>query len=1241
MTNKLKSGGLAGSQIISERQKVAGNYEKAHRVLHGMRLSVENAAGTTRRGTDPQGQPWEQRLAHDYGYLRGSVGKDKDHLDVFFGPQADDPEALVHVIDQNKKGSEDFDESKVMLGFGSPDEAVMAYHQNYEPGWAGFRGVTSMPLGQFKEWAYAGKAGKRKPAADYVRFQQDRQLKAGGAVDEARFQGHARDTAAQEPPGHCGCGEQAELPAQRREGTVLPRQFADGGSVRPTPQELERLAQAERPFVGYRSAGRRRAEANDREAAKEVPVAALRGLTAGTLGFGGDMEGLGRQVLRGLGADVDATPLLPTGDFYREALPLRPTGAAGKAAESVGSALGVPLSSAVRLPARALASGVEGALETAGRGLGRAYLAAEPAIERGVQGVMQRGGLPAQLLQDLALGTTSQAVKPRGGNWRGELTDRAAQLLAEGAPEPVAAWLQKRVPNYIRNDLGTAADPLLKLEQQGRLHLTPEDLLERARDHAMMGEVGTVVGRGTPAVPGQFYPVEADFHKAATGRDYATPWESLADSSVWSKKVGELPEGLREPWMSNVGLNTDVHWPSPEFRNLGFDHVRDYLNQAVSGNPDLIARNLHIDPAQLPKMSLSDVVSKTSDWNNFIYKAKQLEELNKGIKSVVKEYPETGHQWVELAPEGLKAEGDMMRHCVGGYCSSVESGAKRILSLRGKDGKPQVTVELSRPESALEDPRFQVPRDVRQRLENDARVRYEREHPNYEDDPDEYMWGVEELRDRMMDDWARTNMPKKQGEQPWNIQQIKGPANRAPSAEALPAVQDLVKNLGPWGEVRDLENTGLTRVSRPYFARGASGEINVPQGIYTQDELTKFFTDAGEAPDAAKLWIQGFPRSGYASGGSVSLPTFGVTSGGQGAQSATDQAMQLAQAQGAQSRPFSASGLFAGQTPGSATMAAPLAYTGAGAAPTYDPSDPASLALAQAGGSMGAGWITNGVSALDPTRVTPWNTAGWQDSAGDDNRGNPEYQGLLDETKDWLTDTARRLGYDLSGYNLDDWGDVGQAQNIGYQNNKQVAQWLKDQGLGNAGLVDLSQYGLGGQQKSLTDLKADMDKDLKDLYFIKSASAGWDGRGDMRSTASSTYYKGADGKLYPITASQGGRQPEDPGWVRGDGAELITGLSMMMPALGGWASLLGSGAAGTATAGGGLGLTSALPSAAVNAGVGAALGGGYGALAGGLGGYLGGLGGSALYGQAGQALGQQVGSQVGRSLYNQSRSNQP
>ena len=98
----------------SDAQKEAGNYAKGHAWLHGMNMSIENPKGTVRRGISKKGETWEQKMSHDYGYFRGTVGKDKDHIDAFIGPQP--RSTKVWVIDQKNPDTGVFDEHKVILG---------------------------------------------------------------------------------------------------------------------------------------------------------------------------------------------------------------------------------------------------------------------------------------------------------------------------------------------------------------------------------------------------------------------------------------------------------------------------------------------------------------------------------------------------------------------------------------------------------------------------------------------------------------------------------------------------------------------------------------------------------------------------------------------------------------------------------------------------------------------------------------------------------------------------------------------------------------------------------------------------------------------------------------------------------------------------------------------------------------------------------------------------------------------
>ncbi|MDR0583272.1 MAG: hypothetical protein LBG57_02840 [Treponema sp.] len=126
--------------------------------VQGMDISIENKKGSTRSGTDKDGHDWSVTMNYDYGYIRGTVGVDKDHLDAYVGPN---PESeIVYIVNQNDPVTGKFDEQKVMLGFNSEAEAKAAYLRQYDrPGFLG--NIVKMDIDTFKEKVFdMGNKGK-------------------------------------------------------------------------------------------------------------------------------------------------------------------------------------------------------------------------------------------------------------------------------------------------------------------------------------------------------------------------------------------------------------------------------------------------------------------------------------------------------------------------------------------------------------------------------------------------------------------------------------------------------------------------------------------------------------------------------------------------------------------------------------------------------------------------------------------------------------------------------------------------------------------------------------------------------------------------------------------------------------------------------------------------------------------------------------------------------------------------
>ncbi|MDH0238003.1 LPD38 domain-containing protein [Aeromonas caviae] len=142
----------------TEAQKEAGNYKKGHLKLQGLDIALENPKGSTRSGTDQDGRAWQSTMAHDYGYIKRTLGADGDHVDVFIGDKPDSE--TVYVVDQVDPKTGKFDEHKVMMGFSDEQAAREGYLGNYEAGWKGLGAIKAMPVESFKRWVKEGDTTK-------------------------------------------------------------------------------------------------------------------------------------------------------------------------------------------------------------------------------------------------------------------------------------------------------------------------------------------------------------------------------------------------------------------------------------------------------------------------------------------------------------------------------------------------------------------------------------------------------------------------------------------------------------------------------------------------------------------------------------------------------------------------------------------------------------------------------------------------------------------------------------------------------------------------------------------------------------------------------------------------------------------------------------------------------------------------------------------------------------------------
>lgn len=587
------------------------------------------------------------------------------------------------------------------------------------------------------------------------------------------------------------------------------------------------------PYIGYRSAGRRRPELNDRAASADAPLALLRGLVSGVLGAPGDIESLVRM-LPGLSEKT----VLPTSRDVEAGLPLRSVSQTpvGRAATELGT-LGGGFYTGPGSPLRAIA-GLPSAVSRAGRDF--AMAAGQPAVnvvkpkggnwlagsvEKAIEPMAQRLGREDELLRTLQLANPDLDPAQARQVIRANLGQTESDVAVD-------KWLKSKLAKYIRNEMATPEDPLRALAERGVTHI-PEGAqsLERVTEWIPETLEGRRAAAGFP---------RGGMSETTMGQG----WEQLADEAIHNLPArarispdtgGGSTRALQveqeNPWLMKVPPDTMTYgaYPVEVRQELGFEHLADELRNAINPTSGL-PENLRWKYGDLDKVTVPQAVERVAKINEWRAAQKVEADAARAMNPAthtVKEYPEQGYKWVELRqpkelPEGwsearkpsgevgayydpsgatvydhpgmktledaLKYEGETMGHCVGGYCPDVVEGRSRIYSLRDKKGQPHVTIEVAPPTQGISPGRWlnTLP------IEEQERIVSSGIKPG---DTPEYA------------EWL-ANLPS-------DIVQIKGKANRAPNAEYLPAVQDFIRS-GNWGRIGDLQNTGL-RSSRDVF----------------------------------------------------------------------------------------------------------------------------------------------------------------------------------------------------------------------------------------------------------------------------------------------------------------------------------------------------------------------------------------------------------------------------------------
>lgn len=391
-----------------------------------------------------------------------------------------------------------------------------------------------------------------------------------------------------------------------------------------------------------------------------------------------------------------------------------------------------------------------------------------------------------------------------------------------GPPEPQAQlgdWLEKALAKYYKTDFGAPSDPLRELAARG-MHYDPEMTPERWQQ--MVNDSLSEDPIGYFTVPRH----ESDIRAGLSGEPVGFSFLGSHDP------VGQGALMQAAPWLRKQPVSENLYGIRDA---LDLGHFSDEMTNALTASDVGLPPELAVRPESLQRMSFpqaAEHVGKINQWRAKQAEQAALSAMDSPALSVFKDYPENnprGLRWMEIrAPEGspastglsdtdklynqlstgdrinpsdaglaalqdaLKYEGDVMGHCVGGYCDDVVSGRSRIFSLRDAKGEPHVTIETSPGRVDVMNSSV-VPDEVMNNFIDEANAKY----------GEQSGWGYAR---KNAENWARENNLVSP-----DIVQIKGKQNRAPNPEYLLFVQDFVKS-GKWGDVGDIGNTGLVRL---------------------------------------------------------------------------------------------------------------------------------------------------------------------------------------------------------------------------------------------------------------------------------------------------------------------------------------------------------------------------------------------------------------------------------------------
>jgi len=307
-----------------------------------------------------------------------------------------------------------------------------------------------------------------------------------------------------------------------------------------------------------------------------------------------------------------------------------------------------------------------------------------------------------------------------------------------------------------------------------------------------------------------------------------------------------------------------------------------------------LPKNLLIDPKDLNKMTMTDVVDKVSDIN--AWRATQKAEANQILANneatvLHKEYPD-GYKWVKLTKPKLDV---LEKNLPEGYKlrksdAPFEHQRWQVVDEQGLSAAEYVKANFN---SRVPDPKLKALENFFDKKSNEKL----KEALKYEGDTMQHCVGsycediasgstqIFSLRDsKGMPHTtievvpSRSNTIKQMNEgnpTDFDIEQIKGRRNEAPEEEYLPFVLDFL-NSGKWGKVKDIEFYGVVDLQDPSKVKETLKSV---LNYESPKNRLKKFNEALELNPQANRFMPlnefkkfvGSDYAHYAAGGSVSV----------------------------------------------------------------------------------------------------------------------------------------------------------------------------------------------------------------------------------------------------------------------------------------------------------------------------------------------------------------------------------